>query len=140
MDEQLPTVSDSFGTQLWDEEATLGKRLARREPKTVDRNRMAKSIIEAFDQIGGVPRLAHWAHEHPGFFFTRLLVKVLPNESEVNVNASLNITYRAAIPPSPLDGEFTDVTPQDAPHALPDRGGESRPLREAICVEPGGEV
>lgn len=145
MDEQLPAVSDDFGTQLWDEQSHIpGGRLRRRVPKTVERDRMAKSIIEAFDQIGGVPRLAHWAHEHPGFFFTKLLPKVLPQTSEINHTGNLNITYRTAIPPGPLDGEFTDVTPTTksevgVTHALPDPRRTSSALCGAVRVESGGE-
>lgn len=102
MDEQLPMVGD-FDV-LWTEEEVYGSKLKRSPPQRLDREQQAKDIVEAFQMIGGVPRLAHWAHEHPGFFFTKLLPRTLPQGSiNLNTQNNLNITYIAAIAPSPLD-------------------------------------
>jgi hypothetical protein len=118
MDEQLPTVSNQFDT-LWDEEVVLGKKLRRAPPKTFDRDEQAKAIVEVFHAIGGVPRFAHWANEHPGYFYTKLLTKTLPSQTNVTHDGSVSIVYRPSIAPGPLDGEqpaqaleaqFTEVT------------------------------
>jgi hypothetical protein len=98
---------------LWNEEATLGGRLIVKKPKKIDREDSIKSIMAAFQAIGGDARLAHWANEHPGYFFTKLFTKTLPQQAAIQANiGSLNIVYQAAIPPSPLDTQTE--TPMDA--------------------------
>lgn len=113
MDEQLPSISGGDLNGLWDEEATLKGRLVRRPIKTFDREQMLRDIVEVFYQIGGVPRFSQWAHEYPTQFFTKILPKTLPQQAPISANiGSLNITYLAAIPPSPLDA--TPPPPIDA--------------------------
>jgi hypothetical protein len=107
----VPVVFDA----LWNEEATLGAKLARRPPSSFNREQQAKDIVEVFQIIGGVPRFAHWANEHPGYFYTKLFTKTLPQGASMQLNAgSINIVYQAAIPQSPLDEatdvEYTEVT------------------------------
>jgi hypothetical protein len=41
------------------------------------------AIQEVFEQIGGVERMAQWAAENPGQFYTSVLVKLLPVEMRV---------------------------------------------------------
>ena len=110
MDEQLPDHSDYFGSEIWSEEVAYGKKLARRTGTKVDRDRMASGIVETFDMIGGVPRLAHWANDHPGYFYTKILPKVLPNVQDIKHGGTVNVVFHQAIPPSPLDGEITDAS------------------------------
>jgi len=110
MDEGLPVTSNLYLDGLWSEEAALGGRLIRKQPKTLDREEMGKSIMEVFHAVGGVPRLAHWANENYGYFATKLLPKLLPQDKQALVNSgTLNITYIAAIPESPLDVSPTPV-------------------------------
>jgi hypothetical protein len=99
---------------LWSEEAALGGRLIRKSPKGLDREEMGKSIMEVFHAVGGVPRLAHWANENYGYFATKLLPKLLPQDKQALVNqGTLNITYIAAIPESPLDAAPIDISSQE---------------------------
>jgi hypothetical protein len=106
MDESLPPVSEIMDHELWTEaQAFSGKRLRRIEKVTFDREQQAKSITEVFHLIGGVPRFAAWADRNPGFFYTKLLTKLLPQAATVTHEGSVNILYRPAIPPSPLDGD-----------------------------------
>lgn len=120
MDECLPAPGKLHLDGLWNEEATLGGRLIVKRPKKVDREDQVKSIVAAFHAIGGDARLAHWANEHPGYFFTKIFLKTLPQQASlIGSVGSLNVIYQAAIPPSPLDepppppieAEFTDVQP-----------------------------
>lgn len=75
----------------------------KRSPK-----RSLNATHDAFDLIGGVPRLAHWAHHNPGEFFTKIWGKTLQSASQVEHSGE--ITIRTAIPRTPLDGEYEDVT------------------------------
>jgi hypothetical protein len=113
MDEALPAPGALYLDGLWNEELALGGRLIVKKPKKFDREEQVKSIVAAFHAIGGDARLAHWANEHPGYFFTKLFTKTLPQQATLQANiGSLNIVYQAAIPPSPLDAQ-TEV-PTDA--------------------------
>jgi len=67
------------------------------------------AVDDAFDLIGGVPRLAHWAHNNPGEFFTKIYAKTLQGAQQLEHSGE--IVIRSAIPVSPLDGEYEDVTP-----------------------------
>lgn len=67
------------------------------------------AVDDAFDLIGGVPRLAHWAHQNPGEFYTKIYAKTLQGAQQMEHSGE--IVIRSAIPLSPLDGEFEDVTP-----------------------------
>lgn len=69
------------------------------------------AVDDAFDLIGGVPRLAHWAHNNPGDFYTKIYAKTLQGAQQMEHSGE--IVIRSAIPVSPLDGEFTDVTPNE---------------------------
>ena len=109
MDENLPVVGE---IQLWEEQNVFGgSRLKRMPQRRFDREQQAKDIVEVFHMIGGVPRLAHWANDHPGYFFTKLLPKVLPQASTLVNQGSMNVVFQQAIPPSPLD----DAPPLDVP-------------------------
>lgn len=70
--------------------------------------RTNQAIDDTFDLIGGVPRLAIWADQNPGEFFTKLLPKTI--QSQQATEHSGQITIVTAIPRSPLDGEYTDVS------------------------------
>lgn len=66
------------------------------------------AVQDAFDLIGGTPRLALWAHNNPGEFFTKVLPRTLQTQQQTEHSGE--ITIRTAIPRSPLDGEYTDVS------------------------------
>jgi hypothetical protein len=143
MDEALP-APPVFLDGLWNEDQVLGGRLIVRKPKTFNREEQAKSIVAAFHAIGGDARLAHWANEHPGYFFTKLFPKILPQPSAVQVNAgSLNVIYQAAIPPSkldeppppPIEAQYEDVQPNGTESGgttpSPSRDSNPRPAWDA---------
>jgi hypothetical protein len=77
----------------------------KRSPK-----RSLNAVNDTFDLIGGVPRLAIWADENPTDFYTKIWNRTL--QTNAQVEHSGEITIRTAIPRGPLDGDFTDVTPE----------------------------
>jgi len=43
-------------------------------------------VLVAFEMIGGVERMASWANDNPGEFYTRLYSKVITKEVDVNAS------------------------------------------------------
>lgn len=66
-----------------------------------------EQFINAFELIGGIPRLAHWAHQHPGEFF-KLYSKLLPSSVNQNHSGGIKISL------SWLDGRDTSGRSQSA--------------------------
>ena len=81
-------------------------RLDRRQPKA---GRINIAISDTFDLVGGVPRLAVWADQNYSEFATKLLPRLIQTQQQTEHSGE--ITIRTAIPRSPLDGDFEDVTP-----------------------------
>lgn len=109
MDENLPIVSDVMDT-LWDEPShPSGKKLKLAKVPKFDREEQAKSVVRAYHAMGGDARFAHWAHEYPAFFYSKIWSKLLPSQAQVHHEGSINVVYRPAIPPSPLDGDQPPV-------------------------------
>jgi hypothetical protein len=93
--------------------ADRSKRLSVLPRKPFDRQRVIAAFDQAFELIGGVPRLAHWAHANPTDFY-KIYGKLLPQGSQIDINAKGEFVIRTALGPSPLDeieGEYKDVTP-----------------------------
>jgi hypothetical protein len=67
-----------------------------------NRKQVINAFQDSFELIGGVPRLAAWAHEHPTEFY-KLYSKLLGNHMQVDVDNSGVIKVIHAIAPSPLD-------------------------------------
>lgn len=104
MDSKLPAVSlDAFDLESLRQHYDPSRLdTVKRSPK-----RSLNATHDAFDLIGGVPRLAHWAHHNPGEFFTKIWGKTL--QSNAAVEHSGEIVIRTAIPRTPLDGEWEDA-------------------------------
>lgn len=79
--------------------------------ETVKRNskRSLNIVHDVHDLIGGVPRMAIWAAENPTDFYTKIWNRTI--QTNAAVEHSGEITIRTAIPRTPLDGEYEDVTP-----------------------------
>lgn len=73
----------------------------RRIKRKRNRDQYEDAIGEAFDLIGGVPRLAHWAHQNPGEYFTKLYPKLLPDKKEVEHSGAIKLIH--VLPPTKLD-------------------------------------
>lgn len=68
------------------------------------KQKVMDAFHDAFDLIGGVPRLAYWAHQNPTEFF-KLYGKMLPAGASIDLNTSGEIIFRHVLPPSKLDGD-----------------------------------
>lgn len=75
--------------------------------------RTNNAVHDAFDLIGGVPRLAVWADKNPGEFFTKLLPKTLQSHQQQEHSGVITIVSK--VPRTAIDGEFEDVTPEPTP-------------------------
>ncbi len=69
--------------------------------KGLNRQRVMQNFMDSFELIGGVPRLAMWANEHPGEFY-RLYSKLMPSQS-INIMNNTQNVIKHVLPPSKLD-------------------------------------
>ena len=67
----------------------------------LSRKRVMQAFQDSFELIGGVPRLALWAHEHPGEFY-RLYARLMPSQATSLVQNNTTV-IKHVIPPSALD-------------------------------------
>lgn len=47
------------------------------------------AVMLAFEMIGGTERLAEWANDNPGEFYTKLFSKTITRETDHNVNVGI---------------------------------------------------
>lgn len=71
-------------------------------PRELKRQRVVSAFQDAFELIGGVPRLAHWADTHPTDFF-KLYARLLPAEASKKVTHDGGFTIKHVLPRGPLD-------------------------------------
>ena len=102
---------------------THSSRQAAATSRIYSRKAIEQAFLETFEMIGGVPRLATWAHSSDENYgeFLKLLTKFAPKES-LQQNLGNVIEYRSNIPQSPLNGTAPDVgegefIPADQPDA-----------------------
>lgn len=84
------------------------------------REKVVEEFNAAFEQIGGISRLALWADTHPEEFF-KLYARLLPAASHPDLDSNREFIVRHVLPPTLLDG----VTPP-AP-AVEDKSGPDQP-------------
>lgn len=122
--------------------AESGKSLVRLPKKDFDRRKVVAAFDEAFDLIGGVPRLAIWAHNNPTEFY-KLYGKLIPSSAHMDIVGQVEHIIRPALPPSALDGEFTshdgDRSPVSATTSVPAVPSPGDPVRGDGGASPGGE-
>jgi len=97
-------------------------------PPVLKDSKAAKAFQQAFDMIGGVPRLALWADQNPTKFYT-LYSKLVPSTAEITEKRDINVTISWASadrlsyqnrPPSPSPVSDALTIENEAP----DRGPE----------------
>lgn len=71
-------------------------------PREVKRQRVVNAFHDAFELIGGVPRLAHWADQNQTEFY-KLYGRLLPSEAAKQGNQVEQPTIRHVLPRGPLD-------------------------------------
>lgn len=101
---------EDFGTmgQTFSDLAESGKSLTRLPRRDFSRRQVLEALDEAFQLIGGVPRLAMWAHVNPTEFY-KLWGKTIPAASQMEVMGKLTHIIRPALPRSALDGDYEEV-------------------------------
>lgn len=85
----------------------LSARLEERQKSNVSRiysrSQIEQGIIETFELVGGVPRLALWANDPKNYGkFLELMMKIAPKEQTAEAARNV-IQYRSNIPSSPLN-------------------------------------
>ena len=90
MDEVFTQLSDDYRKKL---------RIPKGGPS---RKQVVTAFSDAFHLIGGVPRLAHWANEHPTEFY-KLYGRLLPSQSSEALGEANELTIRHVLPRGPLD-------------------------------------
>jgi hypothetical protein len=94
--EFFPTADSAFSDFVADHRLQKsGKRPALR------REKIARAYDDAFELIGGVPRLALWAHEDPKEFY-KLHAKLIPTEQKNQFDGTIRVI--GFVQPTELDG------------------------------------
>lgn len=62
-----------------------------------------QSVLLAFEAIGGVERMARWADENPGEFYTRVFTKTITREVETRRTDDVDSLLDS------IDGEYSVV-------------------------------
>jgi hypothetical protein len=136
MTDQLPAEPsqgdpDLMISTVWDEAEARAIRSKVGRPirgKKLNKEAMEEDLQHAYLALGGVERLIHEGHQDYKWFANRFIKPgiLLPDEQ---VSVDVNYAILPAIARSPLDGEYTDVSPSSP--ILPDDGvgGRSPPER-----------
>lgn len=66
----------------------------------LSRARVVDAFNTAFEQIGGVSRLALWADSHPEEFY-KLFARLLPTSSSPELDGDREVLLRHVLPPPP---------------------------------------
>ena len=73
-----------------------------RNNSNLSRAAVVNAFVNAFELIGGVPRLALWAHSHPTDFY-KLYSRLLPSQASSALGESTDIVIKHVLPRSELD-------------------------------------
>jgi hypothetical protein len=85
---------------------------AKRKKDGFNRMDVVNAFNNAFQMMGGVPRLALWANQNPDKFYP-LYARLMPSTS-INITSEGNkLVIEHSVPSSPLD-DFTDLVEPDA--------------------------
>ena len=99
------TALECRSLQPLEEMAVSGNGVTRLSlPRELKREKVVHAFQEAFELIGGVPRLAHWADQSPSAFY-KLYARLLPTQANQQLEHSGEIRVRHILPRGPLDEE-----------------------------------
>ncbi len=103
--ERVLEYSDQL-TPLLSDYAKATLLLNRIPKKQAQKQRIIQAMAEAFEIVGGVPRLALWADKNYGEFM-KIVGKQIPVlvQNSIGIQANGPVTIVSAIPRSNLDGE-----------------------------------
>lgn len=76
--------------------------------------RSRQIVLDVFEMIGGVERMAEWASENPDDFYTKLFTKTITREADINhhvgVEDLLDELAEAEASGMVLEGEYEELT------------------------------
>lgn len=75
-------------------------------------------VMTAFETIGGVERLAHWADQNPADFYTKVFTKTITKPQQLEVSGTISIEEAVKMLDMQEGVDYHDVTP------APDLGAE----------------
>lgn len=101
--------SEQMDEVLGDESRKL-RAIMRPPKKKFDRDKFLHAMEEAFELIGGIPRLAVWALHNQTEFY-RLYGKTIPQASLLDIQGKMQMQILPALPRSALDDPI-DITPE----------------------------
>lgn len=88
--------------------ATSGNGVSRISvPRELQRKKVVNAFQDAFELIGGVPRLAHWADQSPSAFY-KLYARLLPTTAQQQLEHSGEVIVKHILPRGPLDDAGED--------------------------------
>jgi hypothetical protein len=82
--------------------STPGSTLTIPRNKEFNRKQVVTAFQNAFELVGGVPRLALWAHTNPGDFF-KLYARLLPSQASSALGESNELVIKHVLPRGALD-------------------------------------
>lgn len=109
-----PQFDDTLYTEQMHEalsdDAKLARSMQNPPRRRFDRSKFLDAMDEAYEQVGGVRRLTLWADKNYTEF-VRLMRATIPQAQLLELTGKMQMQILPALPPSPLDGDYTDVTP-----------------------------
>jgi hypothetical protein len=97
----VPTEDSSFS------DFYEAHQLQRRPRKAMRREKVVRHYDDAFELIGGVPRLAYWAHSDPKEFYKQY-AKLIPSEQKTQFDGLVRVI--GFVQPTALDGAIEGET------------------------------
>lgn len=92
---------DALGITLTERQVRIATGQSR--PKGMTRRELEHNLLEVFDLVGGVPRLAFWANNPENYGeFVKILARLVPKEME-KLGEGSKVVYVSNIPTSPLN-------------------------------------
>jgi len=79
-----------------------GTRLSVPRSKDFSRKDVVQAFSDAFELIGGTPRLALWAHHNEGDFY-KLYARLLPSQASSVLGEANEMVIKHVLPRGPLD-------------------------------------
>lgn len=67
------------------------------------------AVMTVFEQIGGTNRMAEWADENPGDFYTKLFPKIISAPKEVNVSGRISIEDAVKMLDAEAGVDYTEI-------------------------------
>lgn len=120
----LPPIMDSKDDNTFEIiEATSKIPKARRKQDGFSRMDVVNAFSNAFQMMGGVPRLALWANQNPDKFYP-LYARLMPSTSINITSEGAKLIIEHSVPASPLDN-FADLIQPETEEANIKDGGQS---------------